>query len=132
MTNNKVSFTARLDPKLLAYIKQQAPDNMSRFVEELVRKHAADNIQDDTFARIKRAIVNDGAFLDAVASRVGVARDTDADSQAKLYDPKRPYWSPFGPLPVEVDGWNKDRACDPNVDPDSWIPFDVVERNARL
>ncbi len=58
--------------------------------------------------------------------------DAVEESLEKRYDPKRPYWSPFGPLPVEVDGWNKDRACDPNVDPDSWIPFDVVKRNAML
>jgi hypothetical protein len=62
-------MTIRLDPKLHAYIKQQAPDNKSRFLEELVRKHAADNIQDDVVARLKQSILNDDSFIDQVAAK---------------------------------------------------------------
>jgi hypothetical protein len=62
-------MTIRLDPKLYAYIKQQAPDNRSAFMEELVRKHSLDNVQDDVVARMKQAILNDDSFIDQVAAK---------------------------------------------------------------
>jgi len=139
---NKVHLTIRLDPKLLAYIKQQAPDNMSRFVEELVRKHAADNVQDDTLARLKRAIISDNDFLNAVAGKIGAPTsyspsaiqnlaDTDPqDNWNKRYDPKRPFWSPFGPLPIKQV--SPMAVCDPNYDDELNLPLDVTERNAWL
>ena len=48
------------------------------------------------------------------------------------YDPKRPMWSPFGNLPFEINPMNPKAICDPNLDPDQWMPLDVDERNAWL
>lgn len=85
MNTNKVHLTIRLDPKLHAYVQQQAPDNKSRFVEDLIRKHALDNVQDDAVARISAAIINNPAFLAAVASRLDYQqKNEEAERQAVL------------------------------------------------
>lgn len=58
--------------------------------------------------------------------------DADPGDGWKQYDPKRPYWSPFGDKPVYQNPMNPLAACDPNLDENQWIPFDVTERNAWL
>jgi TRAP-type uncharacterized transport system substrate-binding protein len=78
-------MTIRLDPKLYAYVKQQAPDNKSRFLEELVRKHSLDNLQDDVVARITAAIINNPEFIAAVSSKLeNKQKNEDAERQAVL------------------------------------------------
>lgn len=54
------------------------------------------------------------------------------EEETRQYDKNRPFWSPFGPLPITQNPMNPLAVCDPNVDEDSWIPFDVDKRNAML
>lgn len=53
-------------------------------------------------------------------------------SDKPQYDPTRPLWSPYGTIPLEPNPMNPKAVCDPNLDPDQWIPMDVAERNAWL
>lgn len=57
----------------------------------------------------------------------------DADPQdnwSKRYDPKHPFISPFGPLPIQQI--SPMAVCDPNYDDEQNLPLDVAERNAWL
>jgi len=71
MNDNKVQLNIRLTPELRAYLKKRAPENMSRYVNELIRKDALDNMQDDNVvARLQHSILKDDAFWERVEARV--------------------------------------------------------------
>lgn len=71
MNDNKVQLNIRLAPELRAYLKKRAPENMSRYVNELIRKDALDNVQDDSVvARLRHSILKDDAFWERVEARV--------------------------------------------------------------
>ena len=50
----------------------------------------------------------------------------------KQYDKTKPFWSPFGPLPVRQDPSMPMAVIDPNLDDEVRIPLDVDKRNAWL
>ena len=52
------------------------------------------------------------------------------DNWNKRYDPKHPFKSPFGPLPIQQV--SPMAVCDPNYDDEINLPLDVDERNAWL
>lgn len=52
------------------------------------------------------------------------------DDWQKRYDPKHPFISPFGPLPIQQV--SPMAVCDPNYDDEINLPLDVDERNAWL
>lgn len=86
MTHNKVSITIRLEPKLYEYVKQQAPDNKSRFLEELVRTHALNNIQDDVVARLGKSLLNNPDFISALTDRISNQQNTLTKEQQSVLD----------------------------------------------
>lgn len=50
----------------------------------------------------------------------------------KRYDKARPFWSPFGDLPVTQNPINPTAVIDPNYDEERQLPFDVDKRNTYI
>lgn len=48
------------------------------------------------------------------------------------YDKAKPFWSPFGPLPVKQNPLNPTAVIDPNYDDERQMPLDVDKRNAYI
>jgi hypothetical protein len=48
------------------------------------------------------------------------------------YDKAKPFWSPFGPLPVRQNLLNPNAVVDPNYDDERQMPLDVAKRNAYI
>lgn len=61
-----------------------------------------------------------------------VKDDEEEYDEPALYDKARPFWSPFGPLPVRQDPSMPMAVIDPNLDDETRMPLDVDKRNAWL
>jgi hypothetical protein len=119
------------------YLRKLTQGSMSGLINGLIdqARTAEDNYQLNTPTPAKPAVKEAPPVirnLREVIEQEKLEAEMDAEYATKRYDPKNPWLSPFGPLRIEVDPYNPERACDPNVDPDSWIPFDVAKRNAML
>jgi hypothetical protein len=99
MKQNKVQINTRVTPQVYAYLKEQAPSNISHYVEELIRKDMLDNIQDDVVARMKRVIIADQNFIEAVASKlhkqpaaIAATLQVDPRFPGRAWDPDTEEW----------------------------------------
>lgn len=61
-----------------------------------------------------------------------IREDEEEYDEPALYDKARPFWSPFGPLPVRQDPSMPMAVIDPNLDEETRMPLDVDKRNAWL
>ena len=76
----------------------------------------------DTPTPIKREVIESPPLI----------RNLADEYTPKQYDKSKPFWSPFGPLPVRQNPLNPTAVIDPNYDDERQMPLDVDKRNAYI